>query len=128
MNLLLDTQALAWWVLADPKLSSQARDAIADFDNVVFVTAVSIYEMSRKYRIGKWPEIAPFLSTHEIALENEGFSLLELNARAALLAGALPSEHRDPFDRMIAAQAIIGQLTLITNDAAMGELGAPTLW
>ena len=84
--------------------------------------------MSRKYRIGKWPEIAPFLAAYENVLEDEGFILLELNARAAHLAGALPSEHRDPFDRMIAAQALVGQLTLITNDYAMSELGVPTVW
>jgi PIN domain nuclease of toxin-antitoxin system len=128
MNLLLDTQALAWWISVDPKLSSVAREAIENFDNAIFVSAVSIYEMSRKYRIGKWPEIAPFLTAYENVVENEGFRFLELNARAAHLAGALPGEHRDPFDRMIAAQALIGQMTLITNDSAMRELGAPTLW
>jgi PIN domain nuclease of toxin-antitoxin system len=128
MNLLLDTQALAWWISVDPKLGPLAREAIEDFNNTVFVSAVSIYEMSRKYRIGKWPEIAPFLTAYENVFENEGFRLLELNARAAHLAGALPSEHRDPFDRMIAAQALVGQLTLVTNDLAMSKLGAPTLW
>jgi PIN domain nuclease of toxin-antitoxin system len=128
MNLLLDTQALAWWISVDPKLSLIARNAIEDFDNAVFVSAVSIYEMSRKYRIGKWPEIAPFLTAYENVVENEGFKFLELNVRAAHLAGALTGEHRNPFDRMIAAQALVGQMTLVTNDLAIRELGAPTLW
>jgi PIN domain nuclease of toxin-antitoxin system len=128
MNLLLDTQSLAWWISVDPKLSSIARKAIEDFDNAVFVSAVSIYGISRKCRIGKWPEIARFLTAYENVVENEGFKFLELNARAAHLAGGLPSEHRDPFDRMIVAQALVGQMTLITKDLAMRELGAPTLW
>ena len=128
MNLLFDTQALAWWVFADPKLGLLARAAIEDYENVVFVSAVSIYEMSRKHQIGKWPEIAPFLASFDSVIQNEGFTFLELSPRAARLAGALRSDHRDPFDRMIAAQAINGQMTLVTNDAAMSELGAPTLW
>jgi PIN domain nuclease of toxin-antitoxin system len=128
MNLLLDTHALAWWVLSYARLSLRAREAIQDYENDVFVSSVSIYEMSRKHKIGKWPEIFTFLSAVDSAVANEGFSFLDITSSAALLAANLPSEHRDPFDRMIASQAILGQLKLVTNDGAMVTLGATVLW
>lgn len=128
MNLLLDTHVLAWWVLDDTRLSATARNILGDPSNRVMASVVSAFEMATKHRLGKWPDIGDFVAEFEPAVAAEGFGILDVAADHAVLAGSLPGAPRDPFDRLIAAQAIVGQMPVVTADAALAMLGARTLW
>jgi len=113
MSLLLDTHALLWW-LADAELTDEARHAIADPDRLVAVSAASIWEIAIKREIGKLdaPDGAGGVA------EAAGFDPLGITFAHAAAAGALPPHHRDPFDRMLVAQARIEGLTIMTRDLA----------
>lgn len=129
MNLLLDTHALIWWWLDDPQLSPAARQAIGDDDNAVWVSAASAWEILTKQRRGKLPGLpADLVSSYTALLAADGFQPLAISTPHALRAGNHPAEHRDPFDRMLAAQAELEGLTLVTCDTALREFGCATLW
>ncbi len=117
MNLLLDTHALIWALENNPTLSEPARNAIIDGNNIVFVSAASVWEMSIKKAMGKLD--VPDNLDEEIKLHR--FTLLDINAEHAELAGQLPDIHKDPFDRMLIAQANIEKLTLISRDKLIAE-------
>lgn len=125
---LLDTHTLAWWLMDSPKLPINVRRLLEDADNVVFVSTISAYEMSLKHHRGRWPEVGPLVGAFEEVVAAEGFDLLPLSARHAIRAGSYGREHRDPFDRMLAAQAIVEDFLLVTDDKGMEVLGAKTLW
>jgi len=112
MSLLLDTHALLWWLADDPKLAAGARAAIARSDDQVFVSAATAWEIAIKVASGKLD--APDNLAEE--LREHRFQELPVRVDHALLAGALPEHHRDPFDRMLIAQAILEDLTLVTRD------------
>ena len=101
---------------------------IADRDMQVYVSAVSAYEMSYKHNRGRWSEIAPLVAAFEAVAVAEGFSLLPLSAEHAIRAGAYGPEHRDPFDRMIVAQAVVEDMVLLSKDKALLEMGARRVW
>lgn len=128
MNLLLDTHALAWWVLDDARLSVTARNLVADPANRIVVSVVSAFEMATKHRLGKWPDVGAFVAEFGTAVTAEGFNLLEVTAGHAVLAGGLAGEPRDPFDRLIAAQAMAEKMPVLTVDPALAMLGAQVLW
>ena len=112
MNLLLDTHTLIWTLENNPTLSSKARDAIIDGENMIFVSSVSAWEISIKKSMGKLE--TPDNLYEEIRLHR--FTELKINFEHAGLSGKLPAIHKDPFDRMLISQAIIEKLTLITRD------------
>ena len=129
MRLLLDTHALLWWVFADPKLSRAARMAIADDqENEVLVSAVSAWEITTKYRIGKLPDAAVVANDVAGAVTAEGFDELPISLAHAQRGGSLTGRLRDPFDRMLIAQALIEQLTLVSNERAFDAYGVVRLW
>jgi len=111
--LLLDTHAFLWWLNDDPKLTDQARTALEDPTTLVYVSAVSIWEIAIKVKLGKFDlgEIDP---VEEIAAND--FLELPVTARHAHAAGALPRHHDDPFDRMLIAQARLEDLVLVSHD------------
>ncbi len=113
MNLLLDTHTLIWALADDPELSVAAREAIVDGANFVFVSAVSVWEISIKKALGKLD--APDTLLEEI--ERHRFTPLDIALEHADRAGKLPPIHMDPFDRMLIAQAQSEQLMLVTRDA-----------
>lgn len=113
MNLLLDTHTLIWVLEDDPDLSAQARAAIIDGNNIVFVSAVSAWEISIKKALGKLD--APDTLIEEI--ERLRFTPLDITLEHADRAGKLPPLHMDPFDRMLIAQAQSDQLMLVTRDS-----------
>ena len=113
MNLLLDTHVVLWWA-EERGLSAEAIAAIADPDNEVYVSAASIWEISIKHARGK---LRVDDSVYDVHLD--GFEPLPITHAEARMAGALPDHHRDPFDRMLIAQAIARNLTLVTRDAHM---------
>jgi len=112
MKYLLDTHILLWWLSNDKKLSKELRDTITDADNVIYVSSASVWEMSIKSHLGKlsMPD-----NLDEMLVE-KGFLSLSITLEHAVLAGHLPAIHRDPFDRMLLAQAKIEKLTLLTHD------------
>ena len=128
MRLLLDTHALFWWLYFPELLPARVRDAVADPDTHVFASAVSAYEISYKHHRGRWPEVAPLVDAFEEAMAAEGFALLPLATRHATRAGSYGPEHRDPFDRMLAAQAVVEGMTLVSKDDALTDMGAETMW
>ncbi|MCF6226914.1 MAG: type II toxin-antitoxin system VapC family toxin [Xanthomonadales bacterium] len=117
MNLLLDTHVLIWALENNPKLSAQARVAIIDGSNVVFVSSVSAWEISIKKAAGKLK--APDNLFEEIKLHR--FTPLNINFDHAQLAGKLPAIHKDPFDRMLIAQAMIEKLCLVSRDSFFSQ-------
>ena len=113
MNLLLDTHALLWWLDNDPTLSRRAKDSIADGTNLVFISAAVIWEIRIKQALGKLKIPRNFKDV----LEQQPFEMLSINFEHAHAVGLLPLYHRDPFDRMLVAQAKIENLILVTRDS-----------
>ena len=112
MRLLLDTHAFLWWLGDDPKLGPLARSAIADNRNAVFVSAASAWEIAVKRRSGKLEapgEIGEWIASSD-------FAPLSIDVAHAIAAAELPPHHRDPFDRMLVAQAQLEELTLVARD------------
>ncbi len=128
MRLLLDTHALIWWLAADDALSSTARSAIADPASDVFVSAASAWEIATKYRIGKLPRAALLAADVAGVVAAQGFNELPISIRHGQIAGNLPPIHRDPFDRILVAQAITADMTLVSNDAILGAYAVALLW
>ena len=116
MQLLLDTHALLWWLAGDTALTTTARAAIADEANSVFVSAASAWEITTKHRIGKLPAVAAIVYDLDRTIRDQGFASLPITLRHGQIAGNLPGQHRDPFDRMLIAQAIAEQLVLVSNE------------
>ena len=112
MNLLLDTHLLLWWLDASPDLSDAERKAIADPGNLIVVSAAVIWEVRIKQALGKLEIPADFYPV----VKNQGFEFLSITADHAYAAGGLPMHHRDPFDRMIIAQARLEKLRVMTRD------------
>jgi PIN domain nuclease of toxin-antitoxin system len=127
--LLLDTHAFAWVVTEPDRLSSVAREAVEDPTRPLLVSAATAWEMAIKHRAGRWPEVGLLLSRHDDAVGRLGALHLPMTADDAIRAGGLTWEHADPFDRMLAAQAMSSGAALVTRDRAFGELpGVTVLW
>jgi PIN domain nuclease of toxin-antitoxin system len=123
MNLLLDTHALLWWLDANPLLSEKAKSYIADGSNLVFVSAVIIWEIRIKQALGKL-EIP---SNFRQVLEQQPFEMLAITAEHAHAVGDLPAIHRDPFDRMLIAQAKVEGFTILTRDSIVQQYRVKTV-
>lgn len=128
MRYLLDTHALIWWWTDSPNLSEAARGLIADGANTIYVSAISAYEIALKWRLGKLPQFDDPIGQYGPLMASNGFTCLPLTDGHALAAGTLDIGHRDPFDRLIAAQARADDLIVVTRDAALATLGCRTLW
>jgi PIN domain nuclease of toxin-antitoxin system len=119
MNLLLDTHAILWWWGFPERLSESAREAIASPENTVFASPVSAFEIALKHRLGKLTVPPNLLSDFEGAVRMERWRTLPLDMAHAVLAGQMDTEHRDPFYRLLAAQAIVEDLRMLTCDRAL---------
>ena len=128
MQLLLDTHALLWWLLGNEMLSRAARAAIEEDSNEVFVSAASGWEIATKHRIGKLPIAAMIATNVEAAVASQGFTELPVTIRHGQIAGGLPAIHKDPFDRMLIAQAVLEDLVLVSNEAFFDAYGVARLW
>jgi PIN domain nuclease of toxin-antitoxin system len=128
MRLLLDTHALLWTLLSESALSPKARAAITDPDNEIVVSAASAWEIATKHRIGKLPEAQDAAENLPAHLEKTNFTILPISLDHALAAGALPGAHKDPFDRMLIAQAQIEQLIVVTADRVFQGFDVAILW
>ena len=118
INYLIDTHIMLWWFFDDPKLDTECRNIICNPDHLIFVSSVSAWEIATKYRIGKLPEAKELVEQYSQILHQARFIELPMTSAHALRAGTLPIAHRDPFDRMIMAQAELESLPVITYDTA----------
>lgn len=125
---LIDTHALVWWWLADPTLSKAARRLLESREGTIFVSAVTGIEIAIKVRLGKFPAMAESLRRFDELMENDAFVHFPIGHRHAISAGLLDGEHRDPFDRLIAAQALSENLVVITRDPEIAGFGCKVLW
>lgn len=112
---LLDTHAWAWSLTADERLSAKARTAILGAERVM-VSPISFFEIAQKVRLGKWPELTPFVDRLPALLEEQGGVTAELDAEICVAAGVMAWPHRDPFDRFLAATALRRSAPLISAD------------
>jgi PIN domain nuclease of toxin-antitoxin system len=128
MKLLIDTHTLVWSMNETGELTRKAREAIENYDNEIFVSVVSVWEAATKHRLGKFPEAGAFVGDPRGVLNNLGFSSLSLELEHAHLSGSLIHPHRDPFDRMLAAQALLEGLTLVSNDKVFDSMLVTRLW
>jgi PIN domain nuclease of toxin-antitoxin system len=128
MRLLLDTHTLLWWLTESPSLPASARKLIANKNNDVLVSAASAWEIATKVRLGKLP-IAVDLAHDFIAyLEQERFETLAVSADHGIRAGLLPGPYKDPFDRMLIAQALAENLAIVSNDVVFDGYGVKRVW
>lgn len=128
MRVLIDTQALFWAVTGDRRLSKRAHSVLASFDNEVFVSAASVWEVCTKFRLGRLPDAAELFSDFVRVVEQLGFHPLPISIEHAQRAGNLPGSHRDPFDRMLIAQAQAENVALISNERLFDSYGVTRIW
>ena len=127
MRLLLDTHALLWWATLNPRLSRKAKAAIANEETDVFVSAASAWEIAIKARLGKleWPSTAGTVNAYVLG---QGFRALPISLVHAEVAGQLPIVHRDPFDRVLIAQAQSEDMWLASNEEVFDAAGVRRYW
>ena len=129
VRLLLDTHALLWVLLSPGEIPPATLAAITDGDTELHVSTASAWEIATKQRLGKLPEAEAVVRGYEEHLRRLRAAELPVTSRHALAAGSLTWDHRDPFDRVIAAQAMIESLTLVSRDPAFTGLpGVPLMW
>ena len=128
MRLLLDTHTFLWWLAGNMRLSMKGRLAIEDAGSDVIVSAASAWEITTKHRIGKLPEASAVGQDVAGAIASQGFEELPVTVADAERAGRLPGPHRDPFDRMLIAQAIRRDLTILSIDEVFDQYGVNRLW
>lgn len=128
MRALLDTHAFLWWIADSARLSAVARDVISNEANDIFVSAASAWEIATKFRIGKlsWGEAVALDVAAQIS--GQGFEELAIGVTEAERAGRLPGPHRDPFDRMLVAQALSHELPVVSVDPVFDRYGVSRLW
>lgn len=128
MKLLLDTHALYWWMIEEKRLSSKARKVIGSRATDVFVSPASAYEIAYKHRVGELPKAAKLVMDFDAEIAIEGFRPLPISVDHGRRAGELADEHGDPFDRLLAAQAICEDMAIVSNDEKLSALGARRVW
>ncbi|HLH51167.1 MAG TPA: type II toxin-antitoxin system VapC family toxin [Roseiarcus sp.] len=127
MRLLLDTHALLWWFVGDERLSQAAKRAISRSSDT-FVSAASAWEIAIKHRAGKLPGASAIVGDMSAAVVDEEFRELPISLNHGQIAGSLPDIHRDPFDRMLMAQAMAENLVLVSNERLFDAYGVARLW
>lgn len=129
MRVLFDTHALLWSVLEPTKLSLQVAEIVKDEANTVLVSSASAWEIATKVRLGKLPQAAAFEKSFlEVVVDVAGYELLPIDVETALRAGRLVGDHGDPFDRMIAAQALAMDIPVISIDSKLDSFGVRRIW
>jgi PIN domain nuclease of toxin-antitoxin system len=128
MRALLDTCTLIWATLSPSTLSRQAQQIIADESNEIVVSAASAWEIATKVRIGKLPEAERLELNFMQVMEVAGYTLLSIDTECALRAGRLIAGHRDPFDRMIAAQALALDIPILSPDTLLDQFVVRRIW
>lgn len=130
MRLLLDTHTLLWYTLNDPQLSATAQSEILDSSNDVCVSPVSYWEIAIKVSIGKLTVQQPFEDFIDVCRSQYFFSLLPIEPEhtACVASLAFPPNHRDPFDRLLIAQAMVEQIPIVSGDTAFDCYSVTRVW
>ena len=128
MKVLLDTCTVIWATMSPSALSRDASGLIADEANEILVSAASAWEIATKVRLGRLPGAEKLEQNFLDVMDAAGYTLLSIDAGAALRAGRLAAVHRDPFDRMIAAQALALDIPVLSPDAEFNALGVRRMW
>ena len=128
MRLIVDTHALLWWWLDSPRLTDAAVAALENQANDILVSTVSIYEYTAKFGLGKLPEAKAVVENLEMLMMRSAFVELPITHAHARAAGLLPGPHRDPFDRLLIAQAQIEKASIVSADPVFAVYGAATVW
>jgi PIN domain nuclease of toxin-antitoxin system len=123
VSLILDTHVFFWWITDDARLEVRHRRAIETASQAIYVSAVSGWEIGIKVKLGKWPEAAVLLPGLTEKVQGEGFEILDLTLAQAERAGLMELVHKDPFDRLLAAQSLVLDVPIATNDPALALLG-----
>jgi PIN domain nuclease of toxin-antitoxin system len=125
VKLLIDSHAVLWWLADDSRLSHRAEAAITDPENAVFVSACVGYEIAYKQHLGRLP---PFRENLPRRLQREGFEPMPILLDHALAAAVLPGPHRDPWDRIMIAQALAERCHMVTVDKVFADYDVPVVW
>jgi len=128
LRLLLDTHTLIWWMTSDQHLSKTAHALIEQESNLPLVSAASAWEMATKVRLGRLPAAADLIQDFVIQLSRQHIEILDVTADHGIRAGLLPGPHKDPFDRMLIAQALAENIPILSNDRALDGYGANRVW
>ena len=128
MDLILDTHVLLWMLLDDPRLKQKQIDLLEDPTNRFFVSAVTAFEIATKVRIGKLPEAREISRNLKRICVDFDYRELAVTHAHGLRGGEMDGAHRDPFDRLLAAQSLVEGMPLMTNDAVFEAFGVETLW
>jgi PIN domain nuclease of toxin-antitoxin system len=124
---LLDTNVVAWWVAEPRRIGPKTREAVDNGTNHIFVSAAAIAEIAIKVSLGKFPTMDLWRERLPVLAQSCGFSALDVTIDHAAALAKLPNHHRDPFDRLLIAQAMVENLTLVTVDPLLGAYGIPIL-
>lgn len=128
MRLLLDTHTLLWWLNNNPALRDSTRRLVAKHSNSVLVSTVSAWEIAIKFNLGKLPDAGDLLADFNGYMNRERFEVLSISVEHAVRAGLLPGPHRDPFDRMLIAQAQTENVPIVSNDIVFDTYGIRRIW
>lgn len=128
MNLLLDTHTLLWWAFDAPELSRRANALLAARANVLCVSAASAWEIATKHRLGRLPEASVLVQDMPGWFARAGLTELPISVAHAQRAGALSAPHRDPVDRMIAAQSLLEDVPVVGREQALLDFGVRLIW
>jgi PIN domain nuclease of toxin-antitoxin system len=125
---LLDTHVLLWWFFGDRRLSGKAAETIKDPDATILVSSASAWEISTKFRLGKLPHAGVVVRNFSALIRQARLEVLAISVEQALEAGGLPGPHRDPFDRMLIAQARLEGISLISSDPVFKSYSVSIVW
>ena len=128
MRVLVDTHVLLWTLLSPRKLSRAARELVRDVENVLHVSTASAWEIATKHRLGRLPEANAVVHHYLDHLRRLHADELVITSAHALMAGGFSQPHRDPFDRLLAAQCVIEGLPLVSNDEALQKFPITVIW
>jgi PIN domain nuclease of toxin-antitoxin system len=128
MRILLDTHTLLWYALDDPSLSAVARSRVIDPANDVLISPASYWEIAIKLSVGKLTLIEPYEQFMDDAVRGNGFQVMPILVSHTAVVATLPFHHRDPFDRLLVAQALAENIPLVSRDADLDAYGVQRLW
>lgn len=128
LNLLIDTHVIIWFLIDASELRQKQHDVLEDGENRIFVSAASLFEITNKIRIEKLVLPDRYMRSAVSLLADFDFTPLNISPGHAALAGQLAAEHKDPFDRFLAAQSIVENLPIMSIDQRIADLGAKVIW
>lgn len=128
MKILLDTHAFLWFALSDPKLSGSALSAILDSANEKVVSPITYWEIAIKISMGRYTLSQPYEVFREATIDQNGFSYLHIEPRHTAALITLPLHHKDPFDRLLVAQALVEGIPIVSIDVVLDKCGIKRIW